>query len=118
MTRELVCIQCPVGCRLTVTLQGDVVSEVKGNECKRGLKYAQDECVAPMRLLTTTVRVRGSAPVAVRSTVPIAKSALRDAVGQLKKMTFPAGCKAGDILIPDFLGLGADIVATQDERPI
>ena len=33
--RELICIGCPLGCPLTVRLEGDEV-EVSGNTCVRG----------------------------------------------------------------------------------
>lgn len=36
-TRELTCIGCPLGCALTVTMNGKEVVEVKGNTCKRAI---------------------------------------------------------------------------------
>ena len=39
--RELVCIGCPLGCPLTVELDGDEVVSVSGNTCKRGDVYAR-----------------------------------------------------------------------------
>ena len=32
-TMELTCIGCPLGCPLTVTMEGNEVVEVKGNTC-------------------------------------------------------------------------------------
>ena len=40
--RELICIGCPLGCPLTVRLEGDEV-EVSGNTCVRGADYAKKE---------------------------------------------------------------------------
>ena len=40
-TRELTCIGCPLGCALTVTMNGKEVVEVKGNTCKKGDIYAE-----------------------------------------------------------------------------
>ena len=34
--RELICIGCPMGCPLTVTLDGGAVVTVQGNTCPRG----------------------------------------------------------------------------------
>ena len=34
--RQLTCIGCPMGCQLTATLEGGVVTAVTGNTCKRG----------------------------------------------------------------------------------
>ncbi len=33
---ELICIGCPLGCNLTVDMDGSEVVEVKGNTCKKG----------------------------------------------------------------------------------
>ena len=38
--RELICIGCPMGCPLTVTLDGGAVVTVQGNTCPRGDAYA------------------------------------------------------------------------------
>ena len=69
MTRDMICGSCPIGCPLHVELDdaGKVLS-VSGNTCKRGEKYAIDECTNPVRMLTSTIRVNGGA-LPVRYTV-------------------------------------------------
>ena len=49
MEQIITCINCPVGCRMTVSLNetGEVVS-VSGNTCARGEKYAHQECTLPL----------------------------------------------------------------------
>ena len=56
MTKELICIACPRGCTLTVTI-GDTpdTMEVSGNSCPKGAIYGKQEVLCPMRTLTTTV---------------------------------------------------------------
>ena len=44
--RELICIGCPLGCPLTVKMDGDQI-EVTGNTCKRGDDYARKEVLSP-----------------------------------------------------------------------
>ena len=44
-TRELTCIGCPLGCALTVTMNGKEVVEVKGNTCKKGDIYAKKSLI-------------------------------------------------------------------------
>ena len=39
--KELVCVVCPMGCRITVTLNGDEIVSVTGNSCPRGKAYAE-----------------------------------------------------------------------------
>ena len=65
--RELICIGCPMGCPMTVTLESASVLSVEGNTCKRGDEYARREVIAPTRMLTTTVPVIGGE----RSAVPV-----------------------------------------------
>ena len=40
--RELICIGCPMGCPMTVDMEGDEIT-VKGNHCARGAAYAKKE---------------------------------------------------------------------------
>lgn len=41
--RKLTCIGCPMGCPLTVVMNGKEVVSVTGNTCKRGDVYARKE---------------------------------------------------------------------------
>ena len=74
-TRELICIACPNGCHLKATIEDGKVKEVEGNTCRKGEKYAEEECINPTRILTTTVKVKnGVLPVAsVRSEYALPK---------------------------------------------
>ena len=58
--RELICIGCPLGCPLTVRMEGEQI-EVSGNTCKRGEDYAKKEVLHPARTVTSSVHVRGGA---------------------------------------------------------
>ena len=40
--RELICIGCPLGCPLTVRMDGGEI-QVSGNTCKRGESYARED---------------------------------------------------------------------------
>ena len=39
--RELICIGCPLGCMISVELEGKEVKNVTGNTCPRGKVYAE-----------------------------------------------------------------------------
>ena len=41
-TRELICINCPLGCGLTVTLKDGDVVKVEGNTCPKGEAYGKN----------------------------------------------------------------------------
>ena len=111
--RNLTCIVCPMGCALTVTLEDGKVISVEGNTCKRGHDYGINECTAPKRVLTTTVRVEGgSAPlVSVKTVEGIPKELLFDAMKTLLGVTVKAPVHIGDVVCPDLCGTGIDVIA-------
>ena len=49
--KEFICINCPMGCRLHVQMDGADIS-VAGNACKRGETYGKQEAVERKRVLT------------------------------------------------------------------
>lgn len=115
MKKELICISCPMGCSLEVTYDADKITGVKGNECARGKDYAAKEIFHPERIVTTTVRITGAAipvlPVKTERSVP--KDLGRKIVQAATKMTVTAPVKTGDIIVPDVLGTGVNLVATR-----
>ena len=116
--RELTCIVCPRGCGLTVELseEGKVLS-VSGNICKRGVTYAENECTNPMRTVTSTVRCKGGAMVAVKTGTTVPKAMMFDIMKAINEATAPDDVKIGDVIIKNICGIvGADLVATG--RPV
>lgn len=73
MKREMTCIVCPMGCRMEVTLENGVVTQVEGNICKRGSEYAKTECTNPMRNVTTTVLCENGELLPVKTDRPVRK---------------------------------------------
>lgn len=115
-TKQLNCINCPMGCLLTVTLEDGKVVKVEGNTCPRGETYAHQELTDPQRMLTSTVRVEGGAlpllPVVSKSTLP--KGRIMDCAEALRSVAVQAPVKTGDVIVSDILGLGVDIIASRD----
>ena len=117
LTREMTCIVCPVGCRMTVTLVDGAVTGVTGNTCKRGPAYAIDECTAPKRMLTTTIpaEVNGRRVLApVKTKAPIPKELLLDAMRVINRAVITAPARRGDVAVADICGTGVDVVLTDD----
>ena len=116
-TKELICVSCPIGCAVTVTLDdnNEVVS-VTGNTCKRGDSYARQECTHPERMLTSTVKVTGSRlpVVPVKSAKPVPKELLLDCMQEINRVTVQAPVHIGDVVLANILNTGVDIVATND----
>ena len=111
---EMICINCPLGCALTVERDGDNF-KVSGNTCPRGAKYAVNELTHPVRTLTTTVAVanREGAYLPVKTAKPISKSKLFEAMALVNSTKAVAPVKIGDIIIENMLG-EADLVAASD----
>jgi len=112
---ELTCINCPVGCRLQVTVQNREVVSVTGNQCKRGEKYARQECIAPQRMITAVIPVQGSAmPLSVKTCAPIPKERIFDCMQALSRVKLTAPVTAGTVILTDICGTGVDIIATKN----
>lgn len=114
MIRELTCIVCPKGCQLKVELDGKKVLSVTGHTCKRGEAYAQAECTAPMRTLTTTAAVAGGGVVPVKTDRTIPKELMFECMKEINKARVPADAKLGDVVIENVLGTGANVITTRN----
>ncbi|MEN3042447.1 MAG: DUF1667 domain-containing protein [Fervidobacterium sp.] len=117
---EMVCIMCPLGCRLIVTLENDGEIIVTGNKCPRGIEYGRQEMTEPLRILTSSILVRnGDIPlVSVKTSKPIPRRLLTDIMKILKSTVVEAPVSSGDVLIKNVLDTGADIIATRNVERI
>ena len=114
--RELICIHCPLGCPLTVTLEDGVVTDVKGNTCPRGDAYGRKEVTNPTRIVTTSVPVDGSPHermVSVKTATDIPKGKIFDVVRALVGVRATAPVEIGDVVLADVAGTGVDVIATK-----
>ncbi len=118
MRKEFICIECPNSCKLVVDIENDKVVNVTGNKCKKGETYAKCEVENPSRVLTSIVLAEGLEikMVPVRTNKPIAKKLILTAAEEIKKIRINNSVKVGDIIVPDFLNTGADLVATREVR--
>ena len=115
MEQTITCINCPVGCRMSVSLSenGEFLS-VTGNTCPRGASYARQECTAPERMITAVIMVCGSStPLSVKTSRPVPKALSRDVMNELGSVHVTLPVRSGQIILPDVLGTGSDIIATR-----
>jgi CxxC motif-containing protein len=114
---NIVCIGCPLGCRTTLKIDrhGDVV-KITGYKCKEGRKYVLEEHRNPVRILTATIRTEKSPRplLPVRTNRPILKSRLKEATLTLVRVKAKPPVKAGQVMLPNLLNSGVDVVATDD----
>ena len=115
-TVNLICIGCPLGCPLTVEMEGKEVKNVTGNTCPRGDAYAKKELTNPTRIVTSTVRVKGGklAMVSVKTQNDIPKGKIFDCVKALKDVELTAPVKIGDIVLQNVAGTGVNVIATKN----
>ena len=111
--KELVCIVCPRGCRMTVDEAKNL--EVSGNFCKRGEQYAKKEVSSPERMLTTTVEITGAAigRCPARTDVEIPKNLIMKAAAEAAAIKVSAPVKVGQVLLENICGTGAKLIATR-----
>ncbi len=114
MIRELICIVCPIGCRMEVDTERDY--RVTGNQCERGPVYAREELTAPKRVVTSTIRITGGIhkriPVKTRGAIP--KELIFKCMEEINKLEVRSPVKMGDVVLENVLGTGVDIVVTRD----
>lgn len=110
--KEMVCIVCPKGCRLTVD---EETLEVNGNSCPRGEEYGRNEVVSPMRTVTGSVEISGGIHnrLAVRTDRAVPKSKMLEIMETLHRFKVASPVKRGDILIENICGTGANIIASR-----
>ena len=113
--KELICIGCPLGCNLTVEMDGGQVVSVNGNTCKRGDDYARKELTDPRRIVTSTVPVAGGnlPVVSVKTASDIPKGKILECLCALKGVTLTAPVQIGDVIVENVADTGVVVIATK-----
>jgi CxxC motif-containing protein len=114
---KIICIGCPLGCRATLKIgdRGEVV-QVSGYKCKEGRQYVLEEYRNPVRIFTTTILTENSSRplLPVRTNRPILKTKLKEATLALVKLKANPPIRVGQVILPNLLNTGADVIATDD----
>ncbi|MBQ8726630.1 MAG: DUF1667 domain-containing protein [Clostridia bacterium] len=110
---NLTCIECPIGCDITVEIDGEKVLSVQGNACQRGKLYVSNEVVCPVRVLTTTVKTQNGKMLPVKSNKPIKKADIFVAMEKINGVVAKTPIKIGERVIADIFD-GVDIIACAD----
>jgi len=140
-SKQLTCIQCPLGCSLKVyrrnsgeggnnspkkvgrenskenvqlpfTQKIDLL--VEGNHCRLGEEYARKEATNPTRSLTTTVATifEDIPRLPVRTRGEIPLGELFRAMEQISLLLVKSHQKPGDVVVEDLAGTGVPLIAT------
>lgn len=121
-TLQFNCTTCPSECLLTVEVERNAdgavaeVRSVAGNSCPRGNRFAHQELTCPMRVLTTTVAVSGGdealLPVRTSEAIPLTLHA--QAMDLIRGLIVNAPIRMGDVVLPNLLDTGTDLIASMD----
>ena len=124
-TLQFNCTTCPSECLLTVKVErgadGNVIEvrSVTGNSCPRGDTFAHQELTCPMRVLTTTVAVSGGdeamLPVRTAEAIPLELHA--QAMDLIRGLEVKAPIRMSDVVLPNLLDTGTDLIASMDIDP-
>lgn len=115
MQRTLTCIECPIGCEITVELENGTPVSVQGNSCPRGKTYAESEVVCPMRVVTSTVRAENGEMIPVKTDKPVKKSEIFAVMRTINTTRCKLPVKIGDVIVAN-ISEDANLVATGNAR--
>ena len=111
--KNLTCVECPMGCPLEVTMDGQNIISVTGNGCPRGKLYAQNEVTCPKRVVTSTVRAQGGVMVPVKTDNPVPKAEIFAVMERINNLHPTLPVQIGDVLMRDVVP-GVNVVATRN----
>jgi CxxC motif-containing protein len=114
--KNITCTICPMGCNIEIFYENCKITEIKGYTCKRGLDYGMAEGTNPVRMLTTTVKIKnGKVPLLpVKSEKPLPKNLIFESMKVLKHTTVSAPIAYGDIIVENILDTGINIIAVRE----
>ncbi len=99
MKKNLICIECPIGCEIEVEVENGVVISVKGNTCPRGKNYAEAEVICPKRVVTSTIRAENGEMIPVKTDKPVRKDAIFEVMQKINRTTCKMPVRLGDMLV-------------------
>lgn len=114
MIDRLTCLLCPVGCELEVE-ESEGRLEVRGHQCEKGIGFAEQEVLHPLRNPATSVPLTGAEAtmVSVRLSAPIPRDLIFQALAEMAKIRPELPVRRGQVLLRNVLGTGADVLATR-----
>ncbi|MEG1755037.1 MAG: DUF1667 domain-containing protein [Clostridia bacterium] len=112
----ITCINCPNSCQIQCAQHPDGSWTFAGHRCNRGVAYAEAELTHPVRSLTSTVRTGfpGVPVIPVRTRGEVPKELLFEVMRVLRSITVKTRIGIGDIVLPNVLGTGCDVICTSD----
>lgn len=111
MIKTLTCIECPMGCEITVEEENGEVKNVSGYSCPRGKTYAESEAVCPKRVVTSTVRADNGEMIPVKTSKPVKKDEIFKVMEIIKRTKCRLPVQLGEVLVKNISG-DADLIVS------
>lgn len=112
---HLICINCPLGCQLTIVQDEKDLFTVYGNGCLKGRDYGLQERMAPKRVLTCLVRVSNrSIPLSVKTDIPVPRELLFSCLNAIYEVRPKAPVHIGDVILENVCNTKANVIATKN----
>jgi len=113
--KKLICIACPKGCTLDLTMSGETILKIENASCKNGYEYAEREIHDPRRMVASTVKVKDGVhplvPVYTEQAIP--KRQIQELLKELRNVEIQAPVEMGQVVLADVLGTGISVVASR-----
>jgi CxxC motif-containing protein len=116
MIKKFVCIVCPLGCNIEAETGGGECLRITGYACARGRVYGINECLHPVRTLTTTIFAGDGKMLPVKTDKPVPKELQPGCMKVINAATAKLPVKVGSVIIKNICGSGADVVAAKSMR--
>lgn len=113
--KEIICVNCPKGCHVQVKIQQHNIISITGNACDKGEAYAKEEITCPKRILTTTIRIHHALHrvLPIISDAPIPLEIMGQAMQEIKKIEIEAPVSVNQVIVPNILDTGVNIIASK-----
>ncbi|GAK57496.1 hypothetical protein U27_04463 [Candidatus Vecturithrix granuli] len=118
--KEMVCITCPLGCRLELEIENGDIKAVYHHSCKRGIEYARQEYYDPRRMVTATASIEHGVMkrIPVRTSEPIPIKHINALLNAIYRLQLEAPLQIGTPVIRNFAGTGIDVITTRNLETI
>lgn len=120
-SKDYTCVVCPNGCTIKITFEDvpgskPVFIEAQGQRCPRGLAWAQQEIVDPMRNFSSSVLVQNGCMLecSVRLTKPVPLNKVFEIMAEIKKLTPTAPLTIGQVLLDKPAGMDTQVIVTKN----
>jgi len=114
-SKEIICIVCPMGCKIQALISDQKLAQIKNAICKRGEEFAREEIENPARTLTSTVKLTHAAlpRLPVRTASPVPKIQMQACIQAINAIVMQAPVHSGDLILKNIAETGVALIATR-----